>query len=110
MDKHDLNIYHILESYDSIILEEFKETKKKQNVEKAKKSFHNYSKKSKKSPWLAFLDWKKEHPKLYWGLVIGLGLVGVAGMAAGTSSIGAVGAGFEKTAFDAIRVANSIGV
>lgn len=109
MDKNDLNIYYILESYNSVILEEFKENKKKQDVEKAKKSFHNYSKKSKKSPWLTFLAWKKEHPKLYWGLIIGLGLVGVAGIAAGTSSISAVGAGFEKTAFDAIKIANNIG-
>ena len=29
MDKNDLNIYYILESYNSVILEEFKENKKK---------------------------------------------------------------------------------
>ena len=58
---------------------------------------------------MAFLSWKKEHPKLFWGLVIGLGLVGAAGIVSGTGSIGAAGAEFEKAAFDAIRIANGVG-
>jgi len=101
-------IHFILESYDSVILEEFKKEKNKRDVEKAKKSYQNYAKKSNKNPWMAFLSWKKEHPKLFWGLVIGLGLVGAAGVASGTGSIGAAGAEFEKAAFDAIKIANGV--
>jgi hypothetical protein len=108
MDINEMKIYAILESYNSVILEDLKKDKQKRDVEKARKSYHNYAKKSKKNPWLAFLDWKKEHPKLYWGLVIGLGLVGGIMFASGMSSIGSAGAGFEKAAFDAIKITNTI--
>lgn len=103
-------IYSILESSNSTILEAYKEDKKKKDVSKAKKHFMNYAKKSKKSPWLAFLDWKKEHPKMYIALLIGLGLIGGAMVKGGLDMIGAAGAGFEKQAFSALKIANSVGV
>ena len=104
------NIYSILESSNSTLLEAFKEDKKKRDVAKAKAHFNKYAKNSKKNPWLTFLDWKKEHPKLYWGLVIGLGLAGGVAFKAGLDSIGAAGAGFEKAAFNAVKIANGVGV
>jgi hypothetical protein len=92
------NIYSILESSNSTLLEAFKEDKKKRDVNKAVNHFKKFSEK-RKDKWKAFVEWRDKHPALFLSLAIGLDVIS----SKAADKMGFVGDSVSRSVFNLIK-------
>ena len=105
------HLNYIIESYNTPILEAFKNEKQERDFKKAKDDFDRYAdsrgvdRRDRRGLWQCFLDWKDDHPVMFFLLLASLGLIAYS---AHMSRMDAITNAMNTQAFSAIAIVNKI--